>query len=172
MIDKIFIVSIDNDKIENIKKRIASIDDTIKIASMFTTDSSYIDSESYISNDELYLAYKNNAILCTKTISNEVSIGYTKDEFDTSDIICMPYDLYCNMSQKQIKDILIVWIDNTVLHKDKNILNSAKEFIELTKNRNLLYFNSSDLDDLIISNMLNYVSGTKEEKERIKIECN
>lgn len=172
MVEKIFIVSIDNEKIENIKNRIRTLDNTIKIANMFTTDVSSSNSETYISNDELYLAYKNNAILCTKTISNEISIGYTKDEFDVSDIICMPYDLYCNMSQKQIKDILIVWIDNTVLHKDKAILNSAKEFIELTKNRNLLYFNSSDLDDLIISNMLNYITGTKEEKERIKIECN
>lgn len=172
MVEKIFIVSIDNEKIENIKNRIRTLDNTIKIANMFTTDVSSSNSETYISNDELYLAYKNNAILCTKTISNEISIGYTKDEFDVSDIICMPYDLYCNMSQKQIKDILIVWIDNTVLHKDKGILNSAKEFIELTKNRNLLYFNSSDLDDLIISNMLNYITGTKEEKERIKIECN
>jgi len=171
MTSKIFIVSIDDDKVRHLVNRLKSIDDTIRVAKMFSTYLNKEDNQPYIDNDNLYLAYKNNAILCVKTIDKEVSIGYTKDEYEASDIICLTYELYNNMSQKKIKDVPIVWIDSNAIHKDKSMMSSAREFIELTKNRHLLYFTSSELDDYIITKMLSYVSGTEEEKKIIEEEC-
>lgn len=139
---------------------------------MFTTNMHNKDYFNYISNDDLFLAYKNNAILTVKTNEDETSIGYTTDDFDNSDIICMSYDLYCNMPQKKIKDVLVVWIDNNEMHRNTILVNYTKEFLALTANRHVLYFSSKDLDDYIITYMMKYIAGNKEERKKIEEECN
>lgn len=173
MQEKIIIVSIDNNKIEQFTTRLLSIDPTIHIADMFSTALSQKNvNPHYIDNDELYLDYKNNALLCTKTIAEDVSIGYTKEEYNKSDIIIMGYDLFCNIAPKVIKGVLVVWIDNPSANKDKETLMYSKEFMELMRNKPMLYFSSTDLDDYIITNMFNYISGTEEERKKILLECN
>lgn len=167
---KIFIVSIDREKVASMTDRLIQLDDQIHVAKMFTTD---VEDEvnQYISIDDMYLCYKNNDVLCVKTDKNDCSTGYTVEEYEKSDIICVDYELYNIMSQRKIKKDLVVWIDTNKIHSSPKMIRYAKEFIELTHSRHVLYFNSEDPDDLIISNMMNWVSGNEHQRKEIENNC-
>lgn len=169
---KIFIVTLDKKKSDSITSRLTQLNDSIKIGKMFSTDILLSDKEHhYMSIDDMFLCYKNNDILCVKTNKDDISVGYTMEEYDHSDVICVDYELYNIISQRKIHEDLVVWVDSSKIHLDKRNIRKAKEFMELTKSRHVLYFNTEEPDDLIIINMMNWISGTWSQRKEIENNC-
>ena len=90
--NKIIIVTHNHDRLVDVLANLTSKDDNLKIAKTFTTDIIQKDLpiqgwKYYMDNDNLYLAYKNNALLCVTMKEDQISEGVTKEEAFSSDVI-------------------------------------------------------------------------------------
>jgi hypothetical protein len=177
--NKIILVGINQSRILDVITAIVSRDDNINIANTFTTNSEYKDMpmssnwKVYLDNDELYYAYKNNALLCVEMVDKQISEGITIQEFENADVIPMNYEMFNNISPKVIKGISIAWVDDLTVHRNRIMVAQTKEFMELSRNIPTLYF--TDLDDTvsIADYIYRYITTeNKLEKEKILSECN
>ena len=136
-----------------------------KIAKIFTTDYDEANQKYwyYISNEDLNICYKNNAILFIKTIVNK-SYGITLESFYDSNILFMDTENFNNISNKIFlgnDELVLVWLD-TKNHDKKNIkkeINETNYLIEKieSSNINYLYFldtNKIEIMDVIAEYML------------------
>ena len=108
-----------------------------KIAKIFTTDYDEANQKYwyYISNEDLNICYKNNAILFIKTIVNK-SYGITLESFYDSNILFMDTENFNNISNKIFlgnDELVLVWLD-TKNHDKKNIKK------EINETNYLIYF--------------------------------
>lgn len=103
-----------------------------KISKIFTTSLEDIKDKYHylISNEELNICYKNNAILFIKTIINN-SYGVTLDSFYENNIIFMNTEDFNNISNKIFlgnNELIIIWLDT----KNHDITRVKKEIKEST----------------------------------------
>ena len=83
--DKIIVVTYDNQKKVDVLATLNTLNEAIKVARTFSPDILKKDSDIkewkyYMDNDDLYLAFKNNALLCVHTDDGQISEGITKEE--------------------------------------------------------------------------------------------
>lgn len=174
--NKIIVVTTDNSQKADLLAALSSYSDGLRIASTFSTNPDLIDSpikewKAYMSNDDLYLSYKNNALLCIQMNDNQISEGITKEEAIVSNVIPMTFKMFLNTAPRTIKGISICWLDSTSHNRTREEVKDANEFMQASKNYPILYF--TDTDDIIYvaSTIYRYLKGT-EEREKILRECN
>lgn len=182
--NKIFIVSAEISNTYPILDKLLEVNDEFQIASSFTTDSEFgnIPSskyEYYISNDQLNLDYKNNALLCvdTDTITQN-SIGIALDVWYNSNIIPMSIKAFNTIKESYYKDCLIVWIDNTINVKNCGYGQYKLQMIEIKYFMNnfddykkqMMYFNQNDDVDDIVKTIIEYVEGDNNKKTQLILE--
>jgi hypothetical protein len=177
--NKIILVGINQSRILDVIAAIVSRDDNVNIANTFTTNTEYKDMpmssnwKVYLDNDELYYAYKNNALLCVEMVDKQISEGITIQEFENADIIPMTYEMFNNISPKIIKDIPIAWVDDLTVHRSRITVAQTREFMELSRNIPTLYFTDGDEIVSIADYIYRYIScENKLEREKILSECN
>lgn len=126
-----------------------------KVAKIFTTNQELEHSYQYnISNEELNICHKNNAILYVKTVINE-SYGVTIDDFDESNIIFMNTEDFNNISNKVFlsnNELIIIWLDTK--NHDSRLNNEIREteyMIEKINSDNMkyLYFLDTPLIEIM-----------------------
>lgn len=175
--DKVILIGNDKSKCIDVIASLLSHDDTITIANTFSTDISLKDQEIsnwtyYMDNDDLYLAFRNNALLCIEEDSLEVSHGITKEEAYMSVIIPMTYSMFNMTSPRSIKGVSIVWIDSISSHKTKKMIKDSNEFMQASKKYPILYFTDEDNVVSIASTIYHYLKSDEIEREKILKECN
>lgn len=175
--NKIIVITTDNNQKSDLLAALSSYSEGLRIANTFSTDMNLIDSpikewKTYMSNDDLYLSYKNNALLCIQMDDNQVSEGVTKEEAIVSNVIPMTFKMFLNTAPRTIKGISICWLDSTSHNRTREEVKDANEFMQSTKNYPILYF--TDTDDIIYvaSTIYRYLKGTEVEREKILKECN
>lgn len=174
--NKIIIVTHNHDRLIDVLAMLSSKSDSINIAKTFSTDINQIDVpikqwKYYMDNDNLYLAYKNNALLATTTNKDQISEGITKEEAITSNVLPMTYGMFNTISPRLINGITIAWIDSTSF-RDKKVMRDTFEFMKASKKYNMLYFTDEDQISDITSFIYRYIFGDQSERERILKECN
>ena len=182
MIESIYIISNDKGKTLELSNIINNIDSNYSIASTFTTnndsDEKYL-SENYmyyISEDQLNLDFRNNALLYVITDSNtQESIGIAVDELYNNKLIPMTIKAFNTVNTKYINNCLIVWIDSIMNKLELSLIDYQLNMIEtkyLMKNLdkykdNMLYFNSKeDLNDCA-NIILEYMNGDENRRQQL-----
>jgi len=137
--------SIDKKEIVNL---LLTNEGMFKVAKYFSTNEEEAkqDFYYYLSNQELHICYKNNAILFVKTALFD-SIGITLEEFYENNIIFMNTEDFNNISNRVFlsnNELIIVWLD-TKNHNHNDIKKEIKESSYLqekidTDNLKYLYF--------------------------------
>jgi len=123
-----------------------------KVAKIFTTNRDELNHKytTYISNQELNICHKNNAILFVKTIISD-SYGITYDEFDESNLIFMNTEDFNNISNKMFSsndELVIVWLD-TKNHDESRIKFEMREteyMLDKINQDNIPYLYFLDMD--------------------------
>lgn len=179
MPNKVLIIGEDEQKILNIIASLVSQDDDVEIALTFTTDETYKDIHAntnwqiYINNDDLYLACKNNALLCVETDVNQISKGVMLEDFENSNVVRMTYRMFNNITPKLLKGICIAWVDDIKANRTVTQMMETKEFMENSKNYPTLYFTNNDDPISIAGDIYRYLIAQSEfEKEKIISKCN
>lgn len=171
---KVIIVSSKIEVLDDIINEITDIDDNINIINRFSTDVQYKDRApgtdyiEYIDNDELILAYRNNALICVTT-KDEISTGISVESWINGDIARMTYEEYNNIPQRLLSNCDIVWYDNIEKHRSKREYEESKEFIESIEEIQYLYFTSHDCISEIGNIIVEYFNGDDIEKNNIWI---
>lgn len=152
---KIFIIFHNIYTLNQILEKLQKIDIDYNICDKFTTDinmedSSYACSYTYINQIEINKALKNNSLLYI--VTNEyVSTGITSDDFENSNIFCLSYKEFNNISDLIFKkyDIMTIWIDSK---KEINMIDTKYE-IPLIEKRlesiNYEYFLDTETQKII-----------------------
>ena len=137
MNSKIYIICIDEEVALKAAKILSEIDDNLYIANTFITDSDYSDmcmSDKYmyyISEDQLNLDYKNNALLYVVTDSDtQVSKGIAIDEFYNSHIIPMSVKAFNTINKNYFENDIIVWIDIKINKSKYSLVDYKLNLIE------------------------------------------
>lgn len=179
MDNKVYIVSPSDLVPLDVAIAMSELNDEFVIASTFDTDSEFsMTSEKYkyyISNDQLDLDYKNNALLYVITNSiTQNSYGIAIDEFYNSNIIPLSIKAFNTISPSLYEDSLIVWVDskwdNMMKRIDKELLNiDIKYFMDITSHHKdqLLYFSSIEDKESIAKIVNDYIEGDEEQRREI-----
>lgn len=172
--DKIFIVGGANTPIIEIADKLVSLDESLKIASKFTSDRQLKDLTYdnnnqhlyYNDNENIHLDYKNNALLYIFS-TEYTSEGVTLDEFYMSDIIPLNIENFNVVSEKVLESAscLIVWIDSKC-NSDNHLMKETKFLMERLDKLAYMYFFDEDTDD-ICNAIMEYISGTPHERKRL-----
>ena len=175
--NKIIVITTDKAKKSDLLAALTSYSDSVRVASTFTTDISILDViakewKSYMSNDDLYLSYKNNALLCIEMNDSQVSEGITREEAIVSNVIPMTFKMFLNCAPRIIKGITICWLDSRSLKRTKKEVKEANEFMTASKDYPTLYFNDEDDIIYIASTIYRYLKGQRDDREKILKECN
>lgn len=173
--NRIIIVTHNHDRLVDVLANLTSKDDDLKIAKTFTTDIIQKDLpiqgwKYYMDNDNLYLAYKNNALLCVTMSEDQISEGVTKEEAFSSSIIPMTYSMFNMVSPRSISGISICWIDSS--SRNKQLMKETKEFMQSSKKYPILYFTDEDSIEDISSSIYRYLNSDNVTREKIIRECN
>ena len=155
------------DKIE-LAKQLTSKNDDLSIASIFTTNVEYKDTEInenfiyYMDTLTVNLSFKNNSFLYINTI-DYVSHGITIDDYYNNDIICMSIEEFNSISPKTFEhdELLIIWIDEKG-KVSNNELTEVKYFQDELSKYNYMYFLNEDMND-ISDIILDYLSCNDEQ---------
>ncbi|MCH5167505.1 MAG: hypothetical protein J1F35_06370 [Erysipelotrichales bacterium] len=183
MNSKIYIICIDEDTALKAAKILSEIDDNLCIANTFITDSDYSDlciSDRYmyyISEDQLNLDYKNNALLYVVTDGDtQVSKGIAIDEFYNSQIIPVSLKAFNTINKHHFENEIIVWIDIKI-NKTKfslvdyklNLIESnyLLKILDSLKNNTPLYFGPDEDLKEGMKIVYDYFKGDKETKNSI-----
>lgn len=174
--NKIIVVTYDNQKKVEVLATLISSFKVFKVAKTFSTDILKKDSDIkewkyYMDNDDLYLAFKNNALLCVHTDDNQISEGITKEEMSNSNIIPMTFDMFNTVSTRYIKGITICWIDSSVI-KDKRMMHEVNDFMKSSKQYNMLYFGKEDDYTTIANCISKYLKSDFEGRKELLKEYN
>ena len=144
-----------------------------KISKIFVTNEESVDDYHYlISNEELNICYKNNAILYIKTIINN-SYGVTLDSFYENNIIFMNTEDFNNISNKIFlsnNELVVIWLDT----KNHDITRIKKEIKESTylldklesDNIKYMYFLDKDYNE-ILKVLIDYIISDENTKKEI-----
>lgn len=150
-------------------------EDLFNIASIFTTEQldSYPKYYYYLSQNELNICYKNNALLYVKT-NEYISEGITLDSFYNNNIIFMNTEDFNNIPNKIFTlhdDLVIIWLDSTDHSKD-NIQKEIYEtnyLLEKINNDNLTYLYFLDTDTIEIMDVIvEYLKNPQKRKDLIE----
>lgn len=174
--NKIIVVTYDNQKKVDVLATLNTLNEEIKVARTFSTDILKKDSDIkewkyYMDNDDLYLAFKNNALLCVHTDDDQISEGITKEEMSNSDIIPMTFDMFNTVSSRYIKGITICWIDSSII-KDKRMMHEVNDFMKSSKQYNMLYFGKEDDYTTIANSISKYLKSDFEGRKELLKEYN
>lgn len=174
--DKIIIVTHNHDRLIDVLAKLSSINEEIKIAKTFSTNIMQKDLpiqawKYYMDNDNLYLAYKNNALLCVTTSNDQISEGITKEEAVNSSIIPMTYSMFNMSSSRTISGISIAWIDSSS-DRSKSIIKETAEFMQVSKKYPLLYFTDEDTVSDIANIIIRYLRSDDIIRNNIIKDCN
>ena len=145
---------------KNIVKMLLTNKGLFNVANYFSTNEEEAkqDFYYYLSNKELHICYKNNAILFVKTVLFD-SYGITLDSFYENNLIFMNTEDFNNISNRVFlsnNELIIIWLD-TKNHDHNNINKEIKESSYLqekieTDNFKYLYF--LDKDDIEIMDVI------------------
>lgn len=174
--NKIIVVTYDNQKKVEVLATLNTLNEEIKVARTFSTDILKKDSDIkewkyYMDNDDLYLAFKNNALLCVHTDDDQISEGITKEEMSNSNIIPMTFDMFNTVSSRYIKGITICWIDSSII-KDKRMMHEVNDFMKSSKQYNMLYFGKEDDYTTIANSISKYLKSDFEGRKELLKEYN
>ena len=174
--NKIIVVTYDNQKKVDVLATLNTLNEEIKVAKTFSTDILKKDSDIkewkyYMDNDDLYLAFKNNALLCVHTDDNQISEGITKEEMSNSNIIPTTFDMFNTISSRYIKGITICWIDSSII-KDKRMMHEVNDFMKSSKQYDMLYFGKEDDYTTIANCIYKYLKSDLEDRKELLKEYN
>lgn len=182
MNSKIYIICINEDTALKAAKFLCEIDEDLSIANTFITDSAYSEVSMsdkymyYISEDQLNLDYKNNALLYVSTDSDtQVSKGIALDEFYNTQIIPLSIKAFNTINKQFFKDEVIVWVDIKLNRHDYSPLDYKLNIIEsnyLMKiidslNNRVLYFEPNEDIKESMQIVYNYYKGDENTKNSI-----
>lgn len=183
-IEKIYIISIDNEKVLEVTKSLSE-KKSYEIANTFNTDISIANLDLsdqyiyYVSEDQLSLDYKNNALLYVITNSQtQESVGIAIDEFYNTKIIPMPIKGFNIIKNDFLANSLVVWIDTNISKKSSDKLDYKLNLIEskylfekldvLEKyNGTSLYFTGKEKTEDIVRIVIDYLDGDDEKRKEI-----
>ena len=167
---KIIITGIDKDRCLEIGQKVIEIDDNLSIAPKFTSDKNYYGLNEtldfYMDLSNIYLAYKNNALLYVETGKDNISSGITIDDFINNDICIIPIKDFNMIADKTLyeNNILVVWVDDK--YKGIEDFSEIKYLQERLQNMKYLYFFGEE--NFEISNtIISYINASEEEKIEI-----
>jgi len=164
--------SIDKTKIVNL---LMTNKDMFNVANYFSTNIEDSNKEYfyYLSNEELHICYKNNAILLVKTKLSD-SIGITLDSFYENNLIFMNTEDFNNISNKIFlsnNELIVIWLD-TKNHDPLTIKNEIKEsnyLIEKLENDNLKYLYFLDKPEIEIMDVIcEYLTNPESRKDLLE----
>lgn len=182
--NKIYIVSTDVESIIPLLDKLIEQNDEFQVASTFSTDNELADRSAeryqyYVSNDQLNLDYKNNALLYvdTDTITQN-SVGIALDVYYNSNVIPMSVRAFNTIKENYYKDSLVIWIDRTINIKELGYAKYKLQMIEIKYFMNnfmkqegskdcLMYFNQNDSDEDIVSILIEYMEADDERKSEL-----
>ena len=165
--NKIFIVSSVNNLTQ--AKEVADyISETFEmtIASRFSNDTS-IEDTTYMPTEDIMVAYKNNALLYSQSLSPSSFTGISFDEYYNNDILIIPINGFINISESIFdEDSLVIWLDCPKQVADIKEVKNASYIIDIIENVKYLYFNESN--SIVICSVLNkYFNGSESDKANI-----
>lgn len=174
--NKIIVITHDNDKLIETLAILSSKDENIVIANQFTTDINLKDIPSkewkyFMSNNDLFLSFKNNALLSISTDDNEISSGVTKEEAYAANIIPMSYSMLTMASPRILNGMTLCWIDSTK-KRSKNMSKDTMEIMKTYKKMPLLYFTDDDNSEYIANMLYKYLNSDNIDREKLIEECN
>lgn len=177
---KILIIGTTNSPVLDVAKGLQAANDDLQIAPVFTTDlkmkGKVGESVYYMANEEVELAYKNNAFMWVHT-KDHYSTGVTRPDMYSSSLFTMSFGDFNNISNPVMQelakddDCVLVVMDMSAGKKDKDELMEANAAFERIYEHPYLYF----LDEKpasIIDCILKYIGSTTEEREKIEESLN
>lgn len=161
--DKIFLVSYagKTKDLYDIADMLISNDNSLDVARKFTSDPTYKDimhkMYKYADTANIELDYKNNSLLCVNTNLDNISTGYTLDDYYNKDIFCLSIQEFNNLpawvfSNMNVTDnILVVWVDYQ--YHSENVtsadVSEAKMMMRRLDETPYLYFLNTDPESAI-----------------------
>lgn len=147
----------------------------LEFSKIFTNDTQKVKENSNIMFDldlkTINEAYKNNSLLCVKSVEN-ISEGILFDDFETKDLFILNVDLY-NMISTWIFEhynILTIWIDRKMTEADENNDTSIRYLMErFDMGAKYMYF-LNESHSKILSTISKYLNGTDQEKNLLLVE--
>lgn len=167
---KLIIIGIDTNKCIKLAQNIVKINDNLSISPKFSTNENYRNlnelMDYYLSINEIYLAYKNNALLYVHTDNNNISSGVTMDDFINNDITIIPIRDFNMISDKPLQEnnILIVWVDSKSTNNEN--FNEIKYLQDRLQNYKYMYFYQEEIDT-IAQTIIDYLDAPEELKIEI-----
>jgi len=145
---------------KRIVKLLMSNEGLFNVANYFSTNKEEANKEFYyyLSNQDLHICYKNNAILFVKTILFN-SYGITLDSFYENNVIFMNTEDFNNISNKIFlsnNELIVIWLD-TKNHEHNDIKKEIQEssyLLEKIENDNLKYLYFLDKPDIEIMDVI------------------
>lgn len=179
--NKIFIISASLEKTYPLIEELTRMSDDLQVASTFTTDSDCSSSSAeayqyYISNDQLDLDYKNNALLyVTSDTVLQTSTGIAIDTYYNSDIIPASIKAFNSIKEKFYEDSLIVWLDYPLGSKTMSVREYRLQMIEFKYFMNqyqnikdhILYFNQNEKIEDVAKVILEYIEADDDRKKEL-----
>lgn len=174
---KIIIIGNESNTKLELAKLIQDYNDDLVIAPIFTTDLNYEghisdDCLYYLPQDEVELAYKNNAFMWVYT-TTEISKGVTLVDMYSSDIFPLSYGEFNNISNPILEtlkeDSILVWLDSKQ-HNDNDKFESTYATERLSE-CNYLYFCDDNLEE-VRNIIIDYLLGNKEKRAELLNEYN
>lgn len=166
---KFFLVGVEH--YDDIANKLSLLNDNLNICKKFSTnnsDESLNNSYMYLDTKEVFMAYKNNAILYMNNDSNFID-GVLIDDLYNSDILTLTISEFNAISNKIFNelDILIIFIDNAGNAMNKEIsLSDYNYFSERCEEKNMLYF-LNESNEIIINTVLSYYLGSEDTRKEL-----
>ena len=167
---KIYIIGHKNINTLEIGIALQAKDDSLTIASKFTTNKEDVSEYKYFLDKEtVNISYKNNVMITVTTDDNE-STGIIYDDYYNNDIFCMSISEFNVMSDKLFMTtddigVLIVWVDSSK-NVPKEDVKEVEYLEEWLKNLNYLYF-CNDTTENIVSVIIDYLYADEEKREEL-----
>ena len=176
---KILIIGTTNSPVLDVAKGLQAANDDLQIAPVFTTDlkmkGKVGESVYYMANEEVELAYKNNAFMWVHT-KDHYSTGVTRPDMYSSSLFTMSFGDFNNISNPVMQEL--AKDDDCVLtvgeFENEILAQSVRhEVYQNTKNiRELIMARAYEKPASIIDCILKYIGSTPEEREKIEESLN
>ena len=181
-INKIYIICIDKDKQLDVIHCLLERNKDFVVANQFTTAKEYADIDMsdkylyYISEEQLNLDFKNNALLYVITDSDtQESNGIAIDEFYNSKIIPLSIKAFNLVKKENLENSLFVWFDTPMNKSDYSKIDYHVNMIEakyLLNNINkiqdsFLYFSPKDDLKESIDIIMSFFNGDDKTRKQI-----
>lgn len=170
MNDKIKIILISVNSLDNYIQQLLNDNENLILAKKFTTNKEEFENEeysTYLDLKTLNIAYKNNSFLYVSTNDN-ITHGITMDEYYSSNIMDMNINEFNLISDYLLnEDILVCWIDKSKVYDFSKLdLNEIRILENRLEHVKYLYFLNCDESEF--SSIINkYLIVTDEEKNKM-----